>query len=84
LDSHTFLKRIIFARHELRWQPSRLADPIGPWHSFHDLPADGTIIRRGEPILTLLTKLPPRIRPADVLRSHRNLHQQVVTTSLLA
>jgi predicted ATP-grasp superfamily ATP-dependent carboligase len=59
------VKRIVYARADLRIDRQRLDEAVGPFRDqgipleLCDLPADQSVVRRGEPILSLLGELGP-------------------------
>jgi predicted ATP-grasp superfamily ATP-dependent carboligase len=64
-----YLKRIVFAPVDMRLDRSSIDGLVGSNACYHDVPADGTVIRRREPVMTVITKID---RTADQpMRSHR-------------
>jgi len=70
-----YLKRIIYATRECRFFIGDLANKIDSTQTLHDIPSDGTVIQRGEPILTLITSIDSQDRNA--LRSYRGVCRQI-------
>lgn len=54
-----WMKRIMFARRDMRFHREVAQRALSDDSSLHDIPSDGTRIRRGEPICTLLQRIRP-------------------------
>ncbi len=72
-NASVYLKRILFAREDLRWSQSRFNPQQGSGTSLHDIPREGTLIRRGQPLCTMISKIDcnagdPMRRPRLLLR----------------
>jgi predicted ATP-grasp superfamily ATP-dependent carboligase len=70
-----YLKRIIYARHQQHFCLADLEDHLGPNQSIHDIPLEGQVIRRGEPILTVITAVDPH--QEDSLKRYRDLRRRI-------
>ncbi len=54
-SSHrVWLKRIVYARNDHRFSLHRCTQSLSTNQSLHDVPCEGTLIRRGEPVATLV------------------------------
>ncbi len=53
-----FVKRIIFSRRDQLFCPDHLSFDLVSGESLHDIPFDATPIRKGEPVCTLITRIP--------------------------
>jgi predicted ATP-grasp superfamily ATP-dependent carboligase len=70
-----YLKRIVFARRDQRFNAARLRPILCEQDSLHDLPTSGRLVRRGEPVCTLITRLSGEEQ--DPMRRHRVLVDQI-------
>jgi len=71
----TYLKRILFARTKIRFDRSRFESLIGHNESLHDIPQNGTVIGRGDPVFTLITATDHN--EVDPVASHRVLLRKI-------
>ncbi|MFK8112340.1 MAG: ATP-grasp domain-containing protein [Rubripirellula sp.] len=69
--SDLHLKRIVFARHRVEFQRNRISALENSRVSFHDVPADGTVIERGNPILTVIKRF--GVNEKSPMKNHRAL-----------
>lgn len=63
------LKRVVFARADMRFDRSEFSELVGDDQSLHDVARDGTVIAQGEPVFTLITAIRPNA--IDPMGSHR-------------
>ncbi len=70
-----YWKRILYARETKRFCLDDVRGDLGKNQSIHDIPGDGTLIRRGEPVLTLITAVDSRDR--SVFRSYRTFRKRI-------
>ena len=52
-----WMKRILFARRDVRFQLDKVQRALASGVSIHDIPSEGAHVRRGEPICTLLQQM---------------------------
>ena len=52
-----FVKRILYARRPRQFRIAEWTAQLGPCQSLHDVPQDGQLIGRHEPILTLISEV---------------------------
>jgi predicted ATP-grasp superfamily ATP-dependent carboligase len=55
-----YLKRVLFAPINIRFEQNCFRALIDRNTSFHDLPANGTMIGRGQPVMTVIRKIDGR------------------------
>ncbi len=56
-NHRVWLKRIVYARDDHRFSLHRCTKNLSTNQSLHDIPSEGTLIRRGEPVATLITNI---------------------------
>ncbi|MGI9472493.1 MAG: ATP-grasp domain-containing protein [Rubripirellula sp.] len=57
-NAPSLIKRVLFARRLVKFQLARAELALGGQSRVQDIPEDGTLIQKGEPICTLLTEFP--------------------------
>ncbi len=75
-----YLKRIIYARQQQRFRLGDLSNYIDANQSLHDLPADGSLIRPGEPVLTVVSRIERGDKTA--IQSYRALRRRIASSSV--
>lgn len=56
-DDRVWLKRIVYAKDDQRFWFNKYAQGLSPFQTLHDIPPEGTLIKRGEPVMTLITMM---------------------------
>jgi predicted ATP-grasp superfamily ATP-dependent carboligase len=78
-EQPVYLKRILFARSDVRFHQSvvrQLTELARGYHAvIHDIPDDGTLIRQAEPMLTLIAKIKPHEK--NPMRKQRVLQRDI-------
>jgi predicted ATP-grasp superfamily ATP-dependent carboligase len=78
-EQPVYLKRIMFARSDVRFHHSVVRQFTGQGSGFHaaihDIPVDGTVVRKAEPMLTLISKIEPNAK--NPMRKHRVLQREI-------
>ena len=74
-DGPVFFKRIVFARRPVRFDRDAIERQLRAGETLHDIPCTGRLIRRGEPVCTLIRVLDGKQK--DPMLRHRVLVDQL-------
>ncbi len=74
-DDPVYFKRIVFARRAFRFDRNAIERLLRVNETLHDIPASGRLIRRGEPVCTLIRQLDGKEK--DPMPRHRVLVRQL-------